>query len=119
MGLKERYNAEYEFKRAIEGRELKKARDIINSVRIEKVYYVNKGNKITENGEQVHDFEYVIISDNIYFYAPTSLKKIIDKEVDETSLTELNEYLTEEKTFVRFEIINLKDGHTWINTIMD
>lgn len=108
MAFKKTAASMNELSTLIGNREKVKARDITYRTRLNMVF------PITLEGEQ----EYIIISDTTYFYAPSSLKRIIEAELKENggSLTELNSQFEAEPTDVYFTVKNLKNNKEFIET---
>ena len=108
MSFKKTAASMNELSTAIGNRDKVKARDINTRTRINMIF------PITIDGEQ----EYIIISDAVYFYAPSSLKRIIEAELKENggSLTELNIQFETEPTDVYFVVKQLKNNKEFIET---
>ena len=97
---------------AIDKYESVKARDIKQFVEISRFARLNT----TENGEQL-----IAISDRdkIWFFVPTSLEQICNKVAEEEGqdITEIK--LPEEGLRVKFNKIDISNGRTYIETIID
>lgn len=89
-------------------REKVKARDIKERVRISSVY------PITLEGEQ----EYIIVTNLTYFYAPSSLKRIIEAELDSLNgdFVKLNSQFVEDEICVYFNVKPIKGGKEYIES---
>lgn len=119
MGLiKDALSLQNELSEVLNGKELKKIVDLENLavVKVNKLYPHTSIDEKT--GEAKNN--YIALSDDFYFYTPTSLTRAIDDALDsmesETALEELNSSLEKEPECFRFERIKLKDGHTFIKT---
>ena len=97
---------------AIDKYESVKARDIKQFVEISRFARLNT----TDNGEQL-----IAISDRdkIWFFVPTSLEQICNKVAEEEGqdITEIK--LPEEGLRVKFNKIDISNGRTYIETIID
>lgn len=100
----------------LEGKTKIAARDIQTPVRLDSVY-PHKGRDL-KTGEETKEF--ICISGTTYFYAPSSLIKIIDEMFTEYGgdIDGVNESIKSENVSVKFEKINLPDGKTYIKTII-
>lgn len=97
---------------AIDKYESVKARDIKQFVEISRFARLNT----TENGEQL-----IAISDRdkIWFFVPTSLEQICNKVAEEEGqdITEIK--LPDEGLRVKFNKIDISNGRTYIETMID
>lgn len=115
MNMKEIYEQKTELGNIFNNLEQIKARDLTNEyarmLRITSMEYENK-------------IKYIITvllanGDIKYLYAPNSLSDIIDlTKTSDNYIKELNTYLEEVETFIKFKIIDLKDGKKYIETLM-
>lgn len=89
-------------------REKVKARDIKERVRIRSVY------PISLEGEQ----EYIIVTDLTYFYAPSSLKRIIEAELNSLNgdFVKLNSQFVNDVICVYFNVKPIKGGKEYIES---
>lgn len=108
MSIKKTAKDMTELSEVIGEREKVKAREILEKLRINKVYPINI------DGEQ----EYIIITTNKYFYAPSSFKRIIEAELEQLNgdLSALNYQFDNEEIFVYFNVKPIKGGKEYIET---
>lgn len=108
MSIKQTAKDMNELSAVIGEREKIKARDILTRVKINKIY------PITLEGEQ----EYIVITNNNYFYAPSSFKRIIEAELEQLNgdLSALNYQFDNEEILVYFNVKPIKGGKEYIET---
>lgn len=117
MNIKEIYEQKSELENIFNNYEQIKSREIINE-------YARMLHVVIMNYEGERKYIVLVLlpnGDKRYLYAPNSLSDIIDlmqtNEEDEF-IKDLNIYLEEVETFIKFKIVDLKDGKKYIKTIM-
>lgn len=108
MAIRETAKKMNNLSEVIGDREKVKARDIKERVRIRTVF------PMTLEGVQ----EYIVVTNLNYFYAPSSLKRIIEAELEDLNgdLDGLNSQFQNEDICVYFNVKQIKGGKEYIET---